>query len=182
MVEVESGSGSRKARFWLGEMPDWTFDVAEVRETQVAALGSRLDRERSAAAEILICHGPRVSYGGLGAVFQPSATGALMTQVCTSADAGSIEQGALPFRMDTARRGFLQEYVRGVLDGVTLADTAQVLGSGTLRFCRAVHGESGSSQVVFNLLARIVVQLLCITNGTPSPETLIELLQGKLAL
>ena len=178
MIEVRSGP--RIARFWLGEMPDWAFDVAEVRETQVEAPGPYLDGDHFAAVELLIHQGPRISYGGLGAVFQPSATGTLVARVCTSAEAGAIEQGALTGRMDTAHRGFLQEYVTGVLDGLTLVDTAQALGAGTLSFCRAVHGEVGSSQAIFNLTGRIVVRLLCITNSTLSSDTLIELLQGKL--
>jgi len=180
-MRIEVESGPRKARFWLGELPDWTFDVAEVHETPVEASSPRLDGVRSAAVELLIYQGPRISYGGLGAVFQPSATGTLITQVCTSADVGAIEQGALTGRMDTAHRGFLQEYVAGVLNGLTHVDTAQVLGAGTLCICRAVHGESGSSQAIFNLLGRIVVRLLCITTSIPSSETWIELLQGKLA-
>lgn len=179
MIEVQLES--RKGRFWLGELPDWTFDVAEVHETRLAAPSPRLDGERSVAMELLIYQGPRISYGGLGAVFQPNATGTLMARICTSADAGAIEQGTLTGQMDMVHRGFLEEYVSGVFKGVAQADTAQILGAGTLCICRAVHGELGSSQAIFNLLGRIVARLLCITNGTLSLETLIELLRGKLA-
>lgn len=169
----------RQARIWLGPLPDWTYEIAEVIERQQEGIGSGLVPRSSAAVELMLPRGARVEYGGLGAVFTPEETHRLVVQVLTSKGAGKPYGEALAYRVDTVSMGLPDEYREGIFDGVQQTDDTRLLGSGTLRFGCAVHGEVGSSRSFFRRLSRLVVQLLLLGKNEAGEEQLMRILQWK---
>lgn len=173
---------SRKARIWLDELPDWTYEVVEVIERHREVDSHGLAESRSVAVELFLPTGGRALYGGLGAVFVPKDTKRLTVQTFISHGEGKPYEEALAYRIDDVRRGLPYEFVEGIFDGVLQTDETQFLGAGTLSFRCAVHGYVGSSRSMFQRLSRIVVKLLLIKRDNVVEEDLMRILQLKPAI
>jgi hypothetical protein len=130
-----------------------------------------------AAVELFLPVGPRAYYGGLGAIFISEATGKLRVHVAVSSDKGQHLDEAPTGKVDTMYKGLPREYGQGILEGVMQFNEVQTLGSGTLSFSSAVHGEIGSSVRFFQRISRVVIRML--KGGTPisSEEDLKGLLR-----
>jgi hypothetical protein len=170
----------RKARIWLGDLPDWSAAVIKTVEYRSNAPRSHFSQLRSAAVEALIPTGGRALYGGLGATFVPKDTGQLCIRISIAADQGELLPDSLAGSLDTVYKGLLEEYVPGIYNTIARSDLPSALGAGTLHFCRAAHGRIGSAIVVFERLSSIVIQLLCLEQTSASEEELTQLIQQQL--
>ncbi len=169
--------GWSKARIWLNESPGWNYEAARVAERHLLADGMRDGKRRCMAVEMFVPTGPMARYGGLGATFVPEQNENLRVQVLVSAEQALPFPEALAFRSETARIGFPEEYVQGLLEGVAQFEGTPELGTGTLSFCWAIHGEVGSSIQFFQRISRAVIRLLCHQKQALSDEDLLELLR-----
>jgi hypothetical protein len=169
----------KKARVWVGELPELSYDVLQVEERRLAAQGGMLAEVRCAAVELLIPTGPRSLYGALGATFSPGITGQLLVQVATSAEDGELVASALTGRLDEVHIGLPQEYAGAVLEGAVNTEEIHLLGPGILRFDHAAHGYVSSAQVIFRRVARTVVRLLCLDEGAASEGDLRAILERE---
>src|SRR5579883_2936746 len=111
-----------KARIWLNEFPNWDYDVAQVEEYHLPADRLRDGNLQSIAIEMLKPTGPIAMYGGLGATFVPEKRENLLVRVFVSTDQGRLCYDTLAIKGETAHIGFPQEYVRGLLEGVTKSE------------------------------------------------------------
>jgi hypothetical protein len=172
--------GYNRARVWLGELPEWCggYTPTTIAGRQFAAGVSSVTRERRAAVECLVA-GPRASYGALGATFVPDTAGALILQIPYSDGIGDLLTGSLAERIDTVHVGLASEYVSAFLESTLLPDAALMLGSGTLRYSCAAHGEVGSSEMFFEVLGRVVMRLLSLQDMSTSEADLVLLLQQE---
>ena len=170
--------GSNKARIWLNELPSWDYEVTHVVEHHLPAYGMHSGGVRCVAVE-RVRYVAQIMYGALGATFVPEPREDLLVQVLVSTDQGQLHQGPLVARSETARLGFPNEYVKCLLNGVIQSEYTQLLGTGTLSFCRAIHGEVGSSINFFEIVSRTVVRLLCLNAVPFSDEDLLAFLQQK---
>ena len=121
-------------------------------------------------------------YGALGATFTPEQRADLRIQILVSDNDGPLLRDTLALKSEVAHIGFPQEYTKGVIDGVMTgvrkAEYAQMLGAGTLSFCRAIHGEVGSSKKVFEMISRTVVYLLTLDVSSLSDDELLDVLRS----
>jgi hypothetical protein len=176
---IELYWGFTKARVWLDELPNWTYEVVQTVERHQEVINSGSVERQSAAVELFLPRGGRVLYGGLGAVFTPEDTHQLVAQVLVSIDDGKQYEETLAHRVDDVHIGLPQEYVEGVFEGVLQSDETQELDAGTLRFGCAVHGQVGSSRWIFQRLSRMVVKLLRMEQDDATEENLMLVLQLK---
>lgn len=153
-------SHHRKARIWLGELPDLSYPVLEVLERQQDAKVSTIAEIRYAAVEMFAPKGVRALYGLLGAKFTPDNLERLLVQVAFCEDTTKQVEWSLAAKVDKIYVGLTCEYAPSVLDGALRA--AETLGSGVLRFECAAHGAVGSSPKIFRQLATLAVQLLTV--------------------
>lgn len=165
-----------RARIWLNELPDWSYEAALVAECQLPAHRMRNENTRYAGVEMFIPAGGMVMYGGLGAIFVPEQTENLLVQVLVSADQGKLFHGMFAVESEITYIGFPKEYSEGLLESVAQFAGTQKLGTGRLSFCRAIHGEVGSSINLFQIVSRAVIRLLCLNNQSLSDKELLELL------
>jgi hypothetical protein len=171
-----------KARIWLEDLPDWSYKAIQMVEWNLPTSNSNVPDRRvhGAAVEMMVHSGPMAIYGALGAIFTPEQRTDLRIQILVSDNNGPRLRDTLALKGEVAHIGFPQEYIAGVIDGVMTgvrkAKYAQMLGTGTLSFCHAIHGEVGSSKKVFEMLSWIVVRLLSLNTPTLSDDELLNLL------
>ncbi|MCC6875847.1 MAG: hypothetical protein IT378_16185 [Sandaracinaceae bacterium] len=150
----------RRANVWLDEAPaaDFTpsFTVSETLEPRFAATAVR----RVAGVEINIDHGPRASYGLLGAELVDAEVDGLEVVVSLN-NVGFPLRPSLALQPDEVTIGLLEEYAPAVIAGVQRAiESGGVPSKASLRFRWAAHGLVGSSPSIFERIGAIVVRLL----------------------
>jgi hypothetical protein len=169
----------RTIHVWLNEMPDWTYEVLNVHKRRLSTTKRHVETVQRVAIE-MIRPGPKAHYGALGAVFVPDDTQQLCVEVCVTNDQGDIVADSLAGRIETVRKGFPEEYVIGFLDGMMQYEPLQTLGGGTLSFRHALHGEIGSSIWFFQVIGRVIINLLTHQLSSLSDEDLKEIIQSSM--
>jgi hypothetical protein len=178
MIEVDLAS-ARRARLWLGDLPDVAFDPDDVLvSTPVSALSLR-PPIASCAAEVLFSAGPW-QYGLLGGSFVRDNTASFRAEVLVCEP--SIE--SLPWslarggdaRLSRGLPGWAGEAVAGVLSFPGNDD--RELPSGTLTLTHAVNSETLSSVVAFEVVAQIMLELLSEDSGRLTPSRLPEIVRS----
>src|ERR1019366_5272618 len=164
---------------WLNEVPNWTYEVLNVDRRHLSTTKRHAETVQQLAIEMIV-PGPRASYGALGVVFVPDDSQQLCVEVSVSNAQGDIVADSLAAGIDTVRKGFPEEYVAGFLDGIMPYEPIQKLGGGTLSFCCALHGEIGSSIRFFQVIGRVIINLLTYQLSSLSDEDLVEIIQKSL--
>ena len=169
----------KPVNIWLDELPDWTYEVLNVNQRGLSTTKRHAMTVQRLAIEMIV-PGPRASYGALGAIFVPANSQQLCVKVSVTNDQGDIVADSLARRIDTVRKGFPEEYVVGFLDGIMQYEPLQTLGGGTLSFCCALHGEIGSSIRFFQVIGRVIINLLHHQLSSLSDEELTEIIQKSI--
>jgi hypothetical protein len=130
----------RKARVWIGTLPDAAYSPREVI-TRVFSAGAGMRTEtRAVAIEILVPLGPRSMYGLLGCHFNPDRMGQLGVDVHVASSNGPVLPDSLATRGDEVRIGLPAEYAGAILAGVSLEkdqDRATWIWQAIVRLCRS---------------------------------------------
>ncbi len=160
MIELEFGF--RKARVWLQELPAITYVKIDEVTASVETRVSEISGTRYAAIELFIPLGGRAAYGLLGARYDPDPSAQqLAIRVDVTGDKDSSIEWARANVVDYVRAGLPMEFTQGVIDGAI--EAKDTIGSGKLHFMCAAHGAVGSSHMMFNVLAKLVVNLLNVS-------------------
>ena len=171
----------RGARIWLGELPDWGYEPAEMVERRHQAPAISGSEVRQAAIEFLVPAGGRFHYGGVEAIFTPAETGQLVLQVPASTNDSRLIGESVAGKLDTVYVGLPRAYAAGVLEGMTEAIGSRPLGAGTARIVGAIYGAVGSSAWFFGVLGSCVVRLLSLAHQEQvSQEELLDAVQTAL--
>lgn len=177
MIEASLGRHAR-ARLWTdGELPPLTGWAAVRR--RLPADPRAAGEHRSLAVEVVIPRGGMISYGLLGATYEPVAGDSL--------DVAVLPGDWLPFERALAGppeevvTGLTTDYAEAVMDGaVAAAGTVTAVPGGSLIFDRAAHGAIGSSVALFRQLAAGITRMTL--GGTESwQDTLREELRLRSA-
>ena len=160
---------------WIGDLPDATYLVEAVVERDLAAPGALSRPSARAAAEYSRIFGPRAHFGLLGATYTPDAARQLRLRVATSGDDGPSYTGSSLRPRWAGQTGLPREYADAVIAGAALALEMDPLGSGELRFDRAVHHNVDSNNFTFQRLAMLVTRLLQPDAASMSEEELAAL-------
>ena len=168
-----------EAHVWLDDLPDWQYEATKVAERRQEAQNMKTSARRYAALELFLPIGGRIHYGALGAEFVPEQQEQLVIQVLISTSEGEPVSASLAEKVDVVRAGLPQEFAQAILENAMMVDENQLLGTGTLRFCRAVHGRDGSSPWIFGVLTRVIVKLLILDRQSSSEERLLELIRSE---
>ena len=165
----------RRVNVWLDDAPPADFtassSVTQVVKSKVVVAATR----RVAGLEISIPHGPRASYGLLGAELVQANVDGLEVIVSVN-KVGFPLQGSLALMPDEVTVGLLDEYAHAVVSGVVkVAESSGVPSGARLRFRWAAHGIVGSSPSVFEKASGLVVRLLMLPKST-TDEQLMALL------
>jgi hypothetical protein len=171
-----SSAGGR-IRVWVGEWPEAEYEPTNLTQQTLIAQTSSITKVATVAVELARWQlGHPSTYGLLGAEFTPDDSGRLVIDLATSDDNGPPATWALASsRVEDVRIGLPQEYVPGVLKG--LSGVEEVFGAGRMRIACAAHGVYGSSQVIFRWLTRANISLIASENQTPGEEELLNLLK-----
>lgn len=169
--------GFRKARVWLGEIPEALETLApehpETLERTLAPGPHRIEERRQVALEVFIPLGGMIGGILLGAEFSPG-TGPLELRVRH----GEEEGPWLDWTYQRMSVGIPSEFAAAVLEGAARACEALGMGSGVLRFHWGAVSPVGSSVRVSDRTAALVVELLLLYPSGPSAsETLSEVLR-----
>ena len=177
---IELYWGARKARLWLGELPTWEYDIAEVVErTREAPSGA--PSLYCTAIELWMLIGARAYYGGVAVTYTATQQGKLVVQIPVSTNDGiPFEESLAGMKAEEPFKGLPREYVPGLFEGLIEVSQTPSLGSGTLRVCGAVHGRVGSSNWMFRMLGRIIVKLLALETIALSELEFIQLIQEEI--
>lgn len=166
----------RRARVWIGELPDVACPSVKTLTHTIAADGEPQNGLRLAAIEVFVPLGPRSMYGLLGGQLRPDATGYLSVDVCVSAANERLLVDNLAMKGDEVRVGLPAEYAQAVLSGVSLAKgELNALTAGKLSINCAAHGAIGSCEAAYKHLAAILVKLFNAASLELSDEELVEL-------
>jgi hypothetical protein len=169
----------KSVHVWFNELPDWTYEVLNVNQRRLSTTKRYAETVQQLAIEMIL-PGPKADYGALGAVFVPDDTQLLQVEVSVTNDQGDIVTDSLARIIDRVRKGFPEEYVTGFLDGIMQYEPLQTLGGGTLSFCCALHGEIGSSIWFFQVIGRVIINLLTHQLSSLSDEDLVEIIQKSI--
>ncbi len=160
----------RHATAWLDEAPPADFSatslVRRVLRPQRVVAASR----RIAGAELNIPHGPRASYGLLGAELVDARADGLEVVVSINKVGHPLER-SLALQPDKVNVGLLEEYANAVIDGV--AKTAESSGlptNASLQFRWAAHDIVGSSSSIFERVSAIVMGLLLLPQNASNEQ------------
>jgi len=175
MKQFFEPSPSRRANVWLDEAPPADFtatsSVKRVVQTGVVVPATR----RLAGVEMNIHHGPRASYGLLGAELVEANIDGLEVIVSVN-KFGFPFPSSLALQPDEVKVELLDEYAEAVIRGVATA--AGGIGTPTgasLVFRWAAHGIVGSSPAMFERVSAIVVRLLALQVGASDEQILMLL-------
>jgi hypothetical protein len=153
-----------KARIWKESFPNLIYPTVNIVEKVVRTNLEAVFERKQVAIEILIPVGGRFLYGFLGVVFKPDCSGKLLLQVPVSTDTEKIFEDSIAAHLDQVRLGLPNEYVQSVIDSALFHldkyKSVEILGSGTLCFEPAAHGELSSSKRFFWDITGVLVQLL----------------------
>ncbi len=163
-------SGYRKARIWLGELPELNYPIVNVLSRTKDAKKVDISEVRRTAIEMLIPTGGCFIYGLLEAEFTPTNLGEFSIKVATSANTGNPVNWSLATSVDEVCAGIPLEYSESVIEGALSA--GDILGSGILCFQGGAHGAVGSSKRIFRHLATTAVRILVYPFESISEENL----------
>jgi len=168
----------RKAKVWVGEQPAAVYVAERSVKHVLEAKPSFSKTVHRGAVELCIPTGPRSIYGLLGAEFNQDESDKIRITVNISSDRGQQFVASLAGTSDDVRIGLPEEYVNGVLGGVTLArEQIGHLLSGDLVFNCAAHGLTGSSELIFKYASSIVLNILILNNDEWTADELAPLFQ-----
>lgn len=166
----------KRANVWLDEPPPAQTPVASLVSRTVKPIVAIDAARQVVGVELVIPHGPRASYGLLGAeLFQSDAEG-LEIRVSVS-KVGLGFKPSIALQPDEANVGLPDEYVDAVLTGVS--NVARLSGSpvnAALWFRWAAHGRVGSSPWIFEKLGGVTLRLLMLPRE-PSDEDIESMLR-----
>lgn len=169
-----------KAHIWFDNLPDWSYEVIDVREGSREGHQQKPGDERSMAIELSLPLGDIPFYGALGATFIPQATTRLTTQFCVSPDTTRPCESSLAFSSTITYVGLPLYFAEPLMNEIILFDGMSTLEAGTLTFCRAIHDDYGSTIWIFRVLSRAIVRLLALDVSSLSDEELIHLLRSEI--
>jgi hypothetical protein len=152
----------RKAKVWLGTLPDVSYPVDSIARRSISVTSQVVQEERCAAIEVVAGTGARILYGFLGGSFEPSPKGTHVTIeiAVAAAKVKATLEGTIAPRTENVRLGLPRLYGEDVMTGVMSTPNLHLLGPGTVRIDRAAYGAYGSAPVVFRWLGRAVGRLL----------------------
>lgn len=160
----------RRAKVWLDEAPPADFTatslVSRIVQPRVLVLATR----QIAGVELNIAHGPKASYGLLGAELVEANVDGLEVVVSVNT-VGFPFRPSLALQPEESKVGLLDEYSNAVIAGVVKA--AESIGAprrASLRFRWAAHGLVGSSSSMFERLSGILVQLLTLSRDASTED------------
>ena len=155
-----------KARLWKESVPKLIYPTIDTIEQVLCTDLPKISGEKQVALEVMIPVGGRFLYGFLGAVFKPSASEQFLLQIPVSTDSEKIFADSIAADLDQIRFGLPNEYVQSVIDSAMFHlhkyQGIKILGSGTLCFEPAAHGELSSSKRFFGDIVAVLVQLLVL--------------------
>lgn len=166
----------RRARVWLGDLPDASYSSITTLSHAIAAHEESQNELRLAAVEVFVPAGGRFMYGLLGGEWHPDPTGQLNINVSISSSNERLFDQSLAMKNDEVRVGLPAEYSQAVLAGIEFAKSElNELPSGKLSINCAAHGVVGSCEAVYKHLAAILVKLFNGVGVEPSNEDLVNL-------
>jgi hypothetical protein len=169
----------RRARVWIGELPDTAYPAISVIKHSVQANGIAPKGLVLAAIEDCVPVTARGElYGLLGGTFEPDTTDALRVDVCASTANERLLLDNLSIKNDEVRVGLPAEYVQGVVSGVSLARAElKTLFAGKLTIHCAAHGAIGSCNSFYRYLTAILLKLINSPNHEPSDAELVKMFE-----
>lgn len=170
MMRALGLSRHRRARVWLGELPNAEYLPTDFIRRVVSVGSASPPAGRVAAIELMVPHGPNASYGLLGAELLESGRidGELSVAVSGTGLPMLESLAAMP---DDVRIGLPNEYANAVVSGVERVVNAGWRFEGELTFRWAAHAAVGSSSAFFAELAALVAGLLA-KRSPPSEDEL----------
>jgi hypothetical protein len=155
-------SHHRRANVWLDEAPPAEFTASSFVTRMVAPKVVVEAARTVVGVELSIPHGPRASYGLLGAELVEADMDGLEVVVSVN-NVGFPFQGSVALKPDDVKVGLLDEYANAVVTGVAkVGELRGVPTRASLRFRWAAHGVVGSSPSTFEKVSGLVVQLLTL--------------------
>jgi hypothetical protein len=172
-VRTVNLGGYRKARVWIGELPDAVFQPTGTRVQMYEASGSGPGLPSLAAVELSVFVSARFIYGLIGGDWRPNAAGELRVSIHTSSSNGTLLPDHLSARGEDVRVGLPDEYSEGVLAGVQQwVEALEVVPSGELTINCAAHGLVSSSQMAFKRVSWTLCKLLTTDGAALTDEEL----------
>jgi len=110
--------------------------------------------------EWLSPRGGHFLYGLLGATAQPTKGTDIELQVILGRRGSSPYRSLLASSLDRLHLGLPCQYAQAVLESAVTTLGNCPLPASTIRFDEAVYGEIGSSEFVFQRLAKVIIELL----------------------
>jgi hypothetical protein len=171
-VKVLDLGQSRKARVWIGELPELSYPQIGLLRQSIGISNAPVRTARRAAIELFKSTCGPSSYGLLGAEFVPALSDRLVIEVVASRSDGPTFLDSMAFQSDDVRIGLPGEYAEAVLESVVNAAESWLLGPGDLRFHRAAHGLAGSSPMIFKQLTAAVVHVIAAVQDQVAEQEL----------
>lgn len=179
MIELQL-SPFAKARVWLSELPviDTSYKTILRRTTQ--SHSSKIKGTRTAGLELYIPVGATIRYALLAGKFAPAESEFLSIEMPISDAKGDLVKWALASNVDEVRAGLTDEYIDGILQGIS--NVADMLGGGTLMLGPAAHGVIGSSSDMFTLVGEGLVNILSANPQSLSEEVITGMLKKIISI
>lgn len=168
---------SREARLWLdNDLPRVTANP-KTPPKSIDLLGAAGDENvRRAGIEIRVRAGPRTLFGFLECTVRSNGVYdevQIVVERNVSSEAASI---MADWFEDPVMFGLIDEYEAAVLEGATLSEGRHRMHGKSASFGIAVHDTVGSAPVVFQFLARTLMDVLASDPWPPSDEWMVSLL------
>jgi hypothetical protein len=166
----------RRARVWIGDLPDATYLSTNVTTHTITARSRSLVGKRLVAVELFVPLGARSMYGLIGGRFEPDDQDHLTVEVGTSSNSERLLTDSLASRVDEVHVGLPDEYVGAVLRGIDVARfKLGAITSGKLVIECGAHGMMGSCEAIYESLVVVLIELCNLASADISDSELIEL-------
>lgn len=160
MIAKTLGIGTfGKGRLWVDEDVEAGYSPIRVLERHLLASRASKVEGRVVAVEVYLPRGARAEYGLIGMRYEPTPGRELLVRVLVGDAQTRKYEASLAGQVDEVRVGLPAEYAQAVLEA-TCDEASEGLAPGIVTIDRAAHGRVGSSMLLFDQLARLVVRVL----------------------
>jgi len=167
----------RKARLWINELPDATYQPSSMVIRSVPVKSRGLAKVRSGAVELFVPLGARSTYGLVGGYFEPVEGDSLSVEIYLSSSSERMLSDNLAGLNDEVHVGLPAEYFGGVVAGIDAAcSRIDSVATGKLVINCAAHGLMGSSEAIYSEVAAALVNLFHFGDASMTDSELIALL------
>ncbi|MCT8978826.1 hypothetical protein N4T77_19800 [Clostridium sp. CX1] len=159
MIIVENKTKFIRARLWTDELPELKYNTIEVLKVDIETVNAENWQQKYLGLELSLSRNSS-NYALLGVKYVPSKEKVLKVKVNVGMSNDVILKNNIAQEIDEVHVGIPKEYAAPIINYIQENINKINIPPGTLLFNTGAHGYIGSSQTVFLLSTKILINMI----------------------